>query len=535
MAGKKKFRKWAPGGRPDAGKQSLADASGSNLSGEEHFATRARVNDFVRIMRVLPDVDSVLARMGKGIAPLRELLIDSHLESVWSVRCSTASGAEWFVEAGEDGAKEKQAAEAFQAELKNLDMPRIIEEMMGAVAYGYSPLEIIWTAREGAWGIGNIVGKPPEWFAFTPENRLVFRTGITGQEEVPENRFLLVRHRASYVNPYGDKVFSKCFWPLTFKRGGWRWWTVFVEKYGGAFMYGKYPNNVDDKFKADLQAALDKMIADAVAVIPEGSEITITSAADKGDASRVFKTFVDTANAEVSKAVLGETLTTEIGEKGSYAAAQAHNVVREDLAQADRYRISMAFNRLASVYTFYNFGPGVTPPRFEFVRDEDLQADKAERDVMIPQMGWRFTKGYISRVYGIPEEDLEPVEAPVPGGAAPVAAHSRRAGYPCGCHGGSTPVGLFASQDEKTAAKDGRLMNEFAGKMLPAGQEAIDAAVESYVDALGTVHNFEEAAKVLQETYSKRDAGVFARLIGEVRYAASGIGGARRRRGNGGN
>ena len=42
------------------------------------------------------------------------------------------------------------------------------------------------------------------------------------------------------------------------------------------------------------------------------------------------------ANAEISKAVLGQTLTTEIGERGSYAAAQAHNEVREHLAAADR-------------------------------------------------------------------------------------------------------------------------------------------------------------------------------------------------------
>jgi phage gp29-like protein len=526
MAQKKNSRKRAPDGRPDSGKKSLTDVA---VSGD-HFATRARINDFARIMRALPDSDPILARLGKGIVALRALLSDSHLESVWSVRCSTASGAEWFVEAGADGAKEKMVAESFQAELKNLDIPRIIEEMMGAVAYGYSPLEIIWGVREGKWGIKDIVGKPPEWFTFTPENRLVFQTGIAGQEELPENRFLLIQHRASYVNPFGNKVFSKCFWPLTFKKSGWQWWAVFVEKYGGAFMYGTYPNNVDDRLKMDLLDALDKMIVDSVAIIPEGSEIKIDSMADKGGSSDIYKVFIDTANAEVSKAVLGETLTTEIGDKGSYAAAQTHNQVREDLAQADRYRISMAFNRLAMVYTFYNFGADVIPPRFEFVQDEDLQKDKAERDILIPRMGWRFTRGYISRVYGIPEEDLEPVDAsPGDEQPAPVATHSRQGGYPCACHSNSTPVGLFASQDEKAAAKDRRLINEFAGTMLAAGQKEIDAAVEAYVDALGTADNFEDAARVLDETYQKRDVGKFAHLIDEVRYAAAGIGGARRK------
>jgi phage gp29-like protein len=383
MARKKNFEGWAPDARNGQAKERINEEPDINFTGGNHFATRRRVNDFVRIMRALPDADPLLSKMGKGIPALRELLADSHLESVWSVRCSTAAGAEWFVEAGAEGAKETEAAEAFSNELKNLDVPRIIEEMMDAVAYGYSPLEILWEAREGRWGIGNIVGKPPEWFEFTPENRLVFRTGATGQEELPENRFLLVQHRASYVNPYGSKVFSKCYWPLTFKKNGWHWWAVFVEKYGGAFMYGKYPNNVDDKFRTDLMDALEHMIADSVAIAPEGSDITIESLANKGSVSNIHKEFIDTANAEVSKAVLGQTLTTEIGDTGSYAAAKAHNLVREDLAESDRHRISAAFNRLASVYTFYNFGPEAAPPVFQFVQDEDLQKDRAERDVQV--------------------------------------------------------------------------------------------------------------------------------------------------------
>ncbi|MDR1175339.1 MAG: DUF935 domain-containing protein [Treponema sp.] len=527
-------RKWAPDRRPDSGSKSLSESPDAAISGENHFATRRRLNAFVSLMRTLPDTDPLLSRMGKGIPALRELLADSHLEAVWSVRCSTAAGAEWFVEAGAEGAQEKEAAGSFESELKNLDVPRIIEEMMDAVAYGYSPLEIIWEAHEGKWGIGNIVGKPAEWFEFTPENRLVLRTGSGGQEEPPENRFLLVQHWASYVNPYGSKVFSKCYWPLTFKKKGWQWWAVFVEKYGGAFLFGKYPNNVDDKYKADLLDALEALVADSVAILPEGSEVTIESLANKGAASSIHKEFIDTANAEVSKAVLGQTLTTEIGNKGSYAAAQAHNLVRKDLAESDRRRISAAFNRLAAVYTFYNFGGGVTPPRFEFVQDEDLQIERAKRDVLIPQMGWRPTKSYVSREYGIPEEELEPAGETSGGGlfsnrpaAAPYTGQDSRRNR--------SPVGLFASKTDRAAARDERLMGEFSGLMARAGQQELDEAVESYVDALGTVDNFEDAAAVLQKAYRRRDAGGFAGLIDEVRYAAAGIGGARRRRGKHGN
>ena len=322
------FENWGPEKSPDAKTTGQEKTLVENGSDKNHFATRLRANDFTRIMRSLPDPDPILRRMGRGITELKELLTDSHLESVWSVRCSTASGAEWFCAAGDEGRREKEAAELFAAQLSDIDIPRVIEEMMEAVAFGYAPLEVIWLPDGNYWRIGDIAGKPPEWFEFNSENALVFKTGAARTEELPPNRFLIARHRPSYANPYGVKVFSKCYWPATFKKNGFRWWTVFVEKYGGAFLYGQYPSNASEQYKNELLESLEAMIADAVAIAPEGAEIKIEALANKGSVNSVHKEFIDAANAEISKAVLGQTLTTEIGDKGSYAAAQAHNLVR---------------------------------------------------------------------------------------------------------------------------------------------------------------------------------------------------------------
>jgi phage gp29-like protein len=545
MARKKNFDKWGPDARIESEKKALSETPDVNLSGGDHFATRSRANDFIRLMRTLPDPDPVLKKMGRGITALQELLTDSHLESVWSVRCAATSGAEWFMAAGGDGSREQEAADAFAEELSSLDVPRIIEEMMDAVAFGYSPLEVLWTAREEHWGIENIVGKPPQWFEFNQDNRLVLKTGILGTEELPENRFLLVQHRPSYANPYGIKVFSKCFWPVTFKKNGFRWWTVFVEKYGGAFMYGKYPPNADSKFKDELMAALENMIADAVAIAPEGSEITISSAGDKKGGSDVHAAYISMANSEISKAVLGQTLTTEIGDVGSYAAAAAHNLVREDLAAADRRRISAAFNRLAAVYTFYNFGAEVAPPLFQFVKDEDLQSDRADRDVKLHQMGWRPGKAYISREYGIPEEDFdlagEPSgEEPFPGfrhdPLIPEKEHPENC--PCGCQNWKKRRSLFhklallfASKDEKELEQDADLMERFDTAILQAAQEEANETVDAFVDATGQAHNFDDVFEALGTVYDRFSPARCAALIDEARYASSQIGSKTGRKG----
>jgi len=529
-------KKWSPDSKIDNEKKSVSDTPDVNISGGDHFATRSRANDFVRLVRTLPDPDPVLRKMGRGITALQELLTDSHLESVWSIRCAATSGAEWFMEPGDDSSGSKEFADAFAEELKDMDIPRIIEEMMDAVAFGYSPLEVLWTLKEKKWGISNIVGKPPQWFEFNQENKLVLKSGAIATEELPENRFLLCQHRPSYANPYGVKVFSKCFWPVTFKKNGFRWWTVFVEKYGGSFAFGKYPPNASEAFKKELLESLEYMVADAVAIMPEGAEITITSAADKKGSSDVHHSYIQAANQEISKAVLGQTLTTEVGDVGSFAAAKAHDLVRGDLAAADRRRISAAFNRLAAVYTFYNFGADAAPPQFQFVKDEDLQTPRAERDTKLHTLGWRPKKEYFIKEYGMQEDDFDLASEPSGGDSFPgfnQIISDRKHPVNCSCGCGNIKKNkkksffrklamLFASKDEKELEKDADLTDHFENAMLKAAQAETNTTVNSFIDALGQAHDFDEAFDAVVNANSSPSK--CAALLDEVRYAASQIG-----------
>ncbi|MBN2536391.1 MAG: DUF935 family protein [Spirochaetales bacterium] len=509
---------WGPDGKE---KITFPDV---NLTGGDHFATRARANEFIRLMRTLPDPDPILRKMGKGITALKDLLSDGHMESVWSVRCSSVSGAAWLIEPGGDGAKETEAAELFLKKISPLDVPRIIEEMMDAVAYGYSPLEVLWTSKDGYWIFDNIVGKPPEWFEFNQENQLVFKSGIISTEPVPANRFLLVRHRASYANPYGIKALSKCFWPVTFKKNGFRWWTVFVEKYGGAFLYGKYPRNADEVYKNELLDMLDRMITNAVGIAPEGADISIQESSTKGASSSVHKEYIAMANAEISKAILGQTLSTEIGEHGSYAAAQAHNLVRYDLAAADRRRVAAAFNRLSRIFTYFNFGEDVSPPVFTFEKEENLKTDRVERDGKLYAIGFRPRKEYISREYQIPEDEFDMAD--------PQAANNsftrQMNDYPHTIKHGKKKRGIIRFLKSLFSKKQERhesLMDEFKEKMIGKGQEDTDETIEKLTRSISKAKTFEDAFYLLASKYGSLPFKELVRLIDEIRYTSVSIGG----------
>ena len=56
---------------------------------------------------------------------------------------------------------------------------------------------------------------------------------------------------------------------------------------------------------------------------------------------------------------------------------------------------------------------------------------------------------------------------------------------------------MFASRAEKAREKDERLMAAFAGSRLQAGQDEVDAPIDSFVDAPGSVKGYEDAPAAL--------------------------------------
>jgi Protein of unknown function (DUF935) len=68
-------------------------------------------------------------------------------------------------------------------------------------------------------------------------------------------------------------------------------------------------------------------------------------------------------DSEMSKTVLGETLTTEIGSRGSYAAANTHNEVRKELTKADADLLSDTLNRTLIKWDVQLNLPDAKPPR----------------------------------------------------------------------------------------------------------------------------------------------------------------------------
>ena len=262
----------------------------------------------------------------------------------------------------------------------------------------------MWASENGLLLPSEIVGKPQEWFVFDEDNRLMLRTKENRNGDiVPEKKFLLATQQADYMNPYGRADLAMCFWAATFKKGGFKFWLEFAEKYGSPWLVGKYPRNANAHEIDELLDSMEKMLGTAVAAIPDDSSIDMLESGSKGGSSQVFDDFLRYCKSEIAIALLGQNQTTEA--EANRASATAGLEVTRDIRDDDASIVEGVFNQLLAWICELNFHVD-TLPTFELYEQESIDKLQAERDGLLVGLGVQFTEQYIMRTYGFEEGDI---------------------------------------------------------------------------------------------------------------------------------
>ena len=360
---------------------------------------------FSSLTGMLPNPDTVLRRTGKTIEAYRELKNDAH---VWSCIQSRKSGLlSLDFKLISNGASESIVSE-IEMMLKALDLNRIEREILEAPLFGYQPMEIIWEIRKGKRNKivpVDFVAKPQEWFFFDSERNLRYKKrGVPEGVPVPENKIINVVYEGGYLNPYGNALLQKCYWPVVFKNGSLKFWVNFTEKYGMPILMGHYGRGGSQEDADKLADALASLIEDAVIVAPEDINLELHEAT-KSTSSALYRDLIKFCNAEISKAILSQTLTTEL-DMGSYAAAQTHFKIRKEVILSDIRLVESTINKLIKAIVDLNYSPPY--PQFSLAMNDSDNMQMVERDVKLTQTGQvKFSKDYWMRTYGFKPDDLE--------------------------------------------------------------------------------------------------------------------------------
>lgn len=461
----------------------------------DQIATRGRSIDFYGLGMYLPNPDPVLKALGKDIKVYRELRADAHVGGCIRRRKAAVKALEWGLD--RDKAKSR-VAKSIEAIFADLDLSRIITEMLDAVLYGYQPMEVIWGKVGGYLVPVDVVGKPADWFLYSPDNELRFRSRqaqLQG-EELPPRKFLVPRQDPSYHNPYGFADLSMCFWPTTFKKGGLKFWVQFTEKYGAPWVIGKHPRSASDAETNQLLDRLEDMVQDAVAVIPDDSSVDIKEAAGKTGSTEVYERLLHFCRSEVSIALLGQNQTTEA--TANRASAQAGLEVTRDIRDGDKAIVQEAFNTLIRWVCELNFNDGARPV-FEMWEQQEVDKVLAERDEKLVRAGAKLTPAYFKRAYNLQDGDLDEAAQP------------------------ATPAAEFA--EGETGFPDQQALDEIvAGLSAEALDEEGAAILRPLLDDLLAARDEDAAVALLGKAYPQLDSSLIEERLAQLMFAAELIG-----------
>lgn len=391
---------------------------------QQHVATRARVTGGFGSLD-LPNPDPILKAAGKDVATYRDLLSQPRIGGNVRRRKAAVLGLE-------RGLRRETSPEAvfrFIGDwLDDLEMDRVIRELLDAPLFGYQPVELMWRPLGRVTVPEDVLGKPAEWFRYDRNNALRFLAQDAGRdgELCDPVRFVVARQDATYANPYGSPDLAMCFWPGTFLKGGLKFWVQFTEKYGAPWVVGKHPRGADDRETDLLLDSLEAMVQDAVAAIPDDSSIEIKEATGKGASADVYRSLLEYCRSDVNVALLGQDQTTE--KDANRASATAGAEVAKDIRDGDKGIVLAALNQMIRLVVDVNFGESVDAPLYAMWEQEVIDKTQAERDQVLSGAGLRFTNAYWKRTYGLQDGDID--ETPRAPHAAPGLAFAEAGSNP---------------------------------------------------------------------------------------------------------
>lgn len=330
----------------------------------------------VDLLNELPDPDVILRKAGVDYAVYNEILADAHV--IGEVRPLRAGllGFKYEIKAGDDSAqadKARELCESIFTRQPNAAMrwPDVTWSIGKAPLVGRRVHHVKWQVLNGKLVPEKIFDISTESYAFNADGELLIRTIHSPEGEPPEPyRWLVTRHMPDRQNPYGIALLSCCFWPWMFKNGGMKFFVKFCEKYGVPWPIGKYPQGTDDKGIQELVERLQTMIEDAVAAVPEGVDLQLLESKAGGELPQ--ERLVNLCNREMSKALTSQSLSTEIIDGGSRAAAETHAQRTVENLKADRALVADTYNELFKMITEVNFGPNVEAPTYKYVDKKEL-------------------------------------------------------------------------------------------------------------------------------------------------------------------
>ena len=428
-------------GDPIQKRELTREISGPTITGTRSIWTSALTRDITpaRLASILRESEQPGEGAAERYVELAEWMEerDLHYLGVVSTRKRQVAQIGITIEPVSDAPQDVRDADLVRESLDRDDIEDELIDILDAIAKGYSVGEIIWDTSEREWRPVRIEHRLPQWFDYDriTGSRLQMRTEGGGWMDLPPYKFVTHAPGAKSGLPIRGGLARVAAFGWIAKSYTMRDWIQFAEVYGRPLRLGKYQPGATEAEKSVLYRAVREIGADAAAIIPEGMVIEFVADSAGSAHADMHRELVRYIDSQISIAVLGQTLTTQEGDSGSYALGQVHNLVRQDIERADGRQLAATIRRdLVVPIVTLNHGPRPAYPRviIERVSDPDLAMLAGSLERLVP-LGLRVRAEQIRTMFGLaaPDDDDEvlaaPAPAPMPGSSDPPVTPPARA------------------------------------------------------------------------------------------------------------
>lgn len=408
-----------PDGRPISAKECRQEIAPPELYGVRNVWAAA-------IGEITPDRVAVIlkqAAMGQNrdFLTLAEEMEEreGHYGSVLGQRKRALSGIDPIVKAPSDDKLDEKIADAVREYLlDDANLTLAYDDILDGLGKGYSAVETRWDFGK-VWKPAEYLHRDPRFFQFDRVNGRDIRLRVTGNMD---GRELTRAERLSYIFhvpklkaglPVRNGLARFAMWTFVLKSFTLQDWMAFLEVFGMPLRIGRYDSMASAEDKRVLLRAVRGLGTDAAAIVPKGMELELVEASG-GQGNAVFGAFAEYLDKQLSKIVLGQTMTTDNG--SSLSQAKIHNEVRLDILKSDARQLAATLNRdLVRPFVAFNFGPQEHYPQIEFpvAEPEDLAKHAEVLGKLVP-LGLKVQMSDVrDRLgYDTPDDDAELLTPP---------------------------------------------------------------------------------------------------------------------------
>ncbi len=331
---------------------------------------------------------------------------DPHYLGVLSTRKRSVSQIDITVESASDAAEDVRRADMVREWLKRDELTDDLFSILDAVGKGYSFTLIDWDVSEGQWMPASLERQDPRWFRFDRADLMTPVKITDNGAEAPLDpfRYIFASIAAKSGLHLRSGLARVAAWGWMFKAFTLRDWSIFTQTYGQPLRLGKWHQGASEKEKDLLFQAVANIAGDCAAIIPAGMEIVFVESKTVGASADLYEKRADWFDRQISKAVLGQTATTD-AIAGGHAVGREHRQVQEDIERADCKALSAILNRdLIRPWMDLEFGPSKAYPRLKIERPEaeDLQKLASALSRLVP-LGLEVEASEIRDRFGLSE------------------------------------------------------------------------------------------------------------------------------------